>query len=736
MRTSRLLISLVLALILAALCAGAASGTSSPPPTVQAYPGADPVEFFQDIIDGYGWPDGVDLLVTADNPDTPLNPDLTQTLHTSTRPGGPAGYFIGSFPGLEPGWFITVTHGAVTKTLTVRSISITEIDPATDIVHGTAAPLTEVSVGRLGTPGVRTAADDSGAWAVNLFGVYDIQPGWSKMAVSQSDEDGDLTVVARFAPGYRGVVQAWLGEGRIDGWGWPDGVDLQVTADDPDTTVSPDMTKTLPTSATGHFNGSFPGLERGWVITASTPGVVTKTHTVRNISITEIDPVTDIVRGTADPFTQVTVSPGVRTSADGSGDWMVDLSGVYDIKLGWSEVNVSQGDEDYDTTIVGEVPEPTAIPPGTSLTSSRGTVTSGTPTVLMWESFTVSTAGCGGGTATATLTAPGYVQAIPLGETPLGSGVYTGTFTRVETYHGAALISIAITGCSPATTIEFNIYIDPSGVVRDTFGYPVVWAAVTLYRSDDPGGPFAAVPDGSSIMGPGNRANPDLTRAGGLFGWDVVPGFYKVRAEKAGCTGLDGRGFAETGVLTIPPPVTDLELVLTCSGTPADLAALVESMHLDKGLANDLTHKARDAADRIAAGKDACRPLDEFARRVVDEAGKEKPKLTSPQARELLDAVYTVELTSGCLAPGSTLPAVELAVVDLIDVINGLGLSRGLENDLRNKASEAGKQAATHTGNPCRKLDELVRAGRRQLTPVQLATLTAAVNAVQTRLVC
>jgi len=76
------------------------------------------------------------------------------------------------------------------------------------------------------------------------------------------------------------------------------------------------------------------------------------------------------------------------------------------------------------------------------------------------------------------------------------------------------------------------------------------------------------------------------------------------------------------------------------------------------------------------------------------------------------------------------------AVVDLIDVINGLGLPNGLASDLRNKASEAGKQAAMGVGNPCQKLDELLRAGRKQLAPVQLAALTTAVGAVQTKLSC
>jgi hypothetical protein len=63
-------------------------------------------------------------------------------------------------------------------------------------------------------------------------------------------------------------------------------------------------------------------------------------------------------------------------------------------------------------------------------------------------------------------------------------------------------------------------------------------------------------------MSPANRVNPDVTDSAGHYGWDVVPGFYKVHAEKAGC------GATDSAVVKIPPPVTDLNLVLGCSGTP------------------------------------------------------------------------------------------------------------------------------------------------------------------------
>ena len=95
-------------------------------------------------------------------------------------------------------------------------------------------------------------------------------------------------------------------------------------------------------------------------------------------------------------------------------------------------------------------------------------------------------------------------------------------------------------------------------------GRPVYEATVTLYRSDSPSGPFEVVPTGSFVMSPANRRNPDLTDETGHFGWDVIAGYYKVRAEKEGCTSASGAAFVESAVLTIPPPVTDLDLRLDC----------------------------------------------------------------------------------------------------------------------------------------------------------------------------
>ncbi len=152
--------------------------------------------------------------------------------------------------------------------------------------------------------------------------------------------------------------------------------------------------------------------------------------------------------------------------------------------------------------------------------------------------------------------------------------LFRATVPPLQPGHGYSTVRIDVTGCGAgggAAPVLFDIYIDPSGWVRDLKGRPIAGATVRLYRSDLPAGPFTFVPNGSLIMSPKNRKNEDRTDASGHFGWDVIPGYYTVQAEKAGCkvpNAPAGRTYAETRVLTIPPPVLDLDIRLDCPYRP------------------------------------------------------------------------------------------------------------------------------------------------------------------------
>lgn len=146
------------------------------------------------------------------------------------------------------------------------------------------------------------------------------------------------------------------------------------------------------------------------------------------------------------------------------------------------------------------------------------------------------------------------------------AGIYTAQVAPLWPYHGHYWVKITVVCPDKTTTYGFDGYSDPSGTVTNVRGVPISGATVTLSRADSESGPFTPVPNGSNMMAPSNRNNPDTTNASGQFGWDVIGGYYKVRAEKAGCSSPTNpaQTFVVTGVMQIPPPVSGLQLVLHC----------------------------------------------------------------------------------------------------------------------------------------------------------------------------
>ena len=189
----------VLALALAGLLMAFAAVVAVPGAATTS---ATPAGHFGVTLDWNGlvgsfWPAGVNLTVTADDPGTGASPDIELTLATDASGG-----FLGDqvFPGLRPGWFITVTDGGITKTHTVRDISITDVNPATEIMRGTADPGSDVlgSV-RPVNLGIWAKTDSNGVWSTDFTGQYDLTPG-SITSVLQIDEDNDFTFTDRKVP--------------------------------------------------------------------------------------------------------------------------------------------------------------------------------------------------------------------------------------------------------------------------------------------------------------------------------------------------------------------------------------------------------------------------------------------------------------------------------------------------------------------------------------------------------
>ena len=212
---------------------------------------------------------------------------------------------------------------------------------------------------------------------------------------------------------------------------------------------------------------------------------------------------------------------------------------------------------------------PLLPPPGSSITST-GTTADGVPIVFWRASLTLTSRGCPGGTASYRLIdrASGQVGDVRSGNLTEGpAGTFTASITPLDPFKGFARVVVSfVCPDGSQTFVGFDIYVDPSGTVRTTAGAPIAGATVTLLRAD-PTGAFTPVANGDPVMSPANRRNPDLTDAGGHFGWDVLSGTYRVRAEQAGCVSPTdpAQPFVLSAVLTVPPAITDLDLRLSCS---------------------------------------------------------------------------------------------------------------------------------------------------------------------------
>jgi hypothetical protein len=191
-----------------------------------------------------------------------------------------------------------------------------------------------------------------------------------------------------------------------------------------------------------------------------------------------------------------------------------------------------------------------------------GRARNGNSPVIHWNDvFTIKYASCAGGTATYTIS-PGNGAGTSTGtltETPAGSGVYVGTAGPLSPGHDGSTIavSVACPGGGGTDSVTKPVFIDPSGHVQTTNGLPVQNATVTILRSTSgtAAGPFAPAP--ADTIQP--TTNPESTDVTGAFRWDVLAGFYEVRASASGCTTVT------TAPLPVPPPQVDLLLRLTCT---------------------------------------------------------------------------------------------------------------------------------------------------------------------------
>jgi hypothetical protein len=166
---------------------------------------------------------------------------------------------------------------------------------------------------------------------------------------------------------------AHLPGNQVHAYNWTAGLPLTLTIDDPIIPGSPDFVGTEIVPDNDLYGGTWTVFELpdfelmpGQLMTI-TDGNITKTHVVRNVTVTSVDSYSDSISGTAEPNTEVGINahyaPGGdyvhrNVFADSNGNWAVNLSTsgpnpgeeqTYDIISGsWG--TAFQWDEDNDST--------------------------------------------------------------------------------------------------------------------------------------------------------------------------------------------------------------------------------------------------------------------------------------------------------------------------------------------------------------------------------------------------
>lgn len=335
----------------------------------------------RDRIHGYDWPEGATIHLCIDGSGfagDPTNPANCGYYYGSTVVPAPnpgqmtfISFDLSLDHDLQGGDYVVMSDGTTTKQHQVTPLVVMGVDPLTDIVSGTAAAASDVHVGMFGCGGcfLDVVANGSGAWSADFSSIaQDIQAGDGGYAV-QYDLDWDETWVNWNVPDP--WVSAAVDTDIVYALDWPVGSTIHLCIDSTGFAADPSnpsqcslyygsaIVPAPPPGYISQLNFLLSGdhdVQAGDYI-AMTDGTTTKHHQVMNLMITDVSVSADTVSGSADPSSDVRVwifdcsgTCNVSTSANGSGDWVADFSGIgVDILLGDSGY-ASQFDPDGDET--------------------------------------------------------------------------------------------------------------------------------------------------------------------------------------------------------------------------------------------------------------------------------------------------------------------------------------------------------------------------------------------------
>ena len=148
-----------------------------------------------------------------------------------------------------------------------------------------------------------------------------------------------------------------------------------------------------------------------------------------------------------------------------------------------------------------------------------------------------------------------------------GGSDYLGAMTRGSTSwtysvtfyprHAKATVTYTVNYPSSTSQTVFNIYVDPAGYIYNAVtNQRISGASVWLQRPDGQGG-WVNVPTGANPNNMIPDTNPLITDISGQYQWNTVPGTYRVHVE------AQGYSSADSIIVNVPPPVTDLHVGLT-----------------------------------------------------------------------------------------------------------------------------------------------------------------------------
>lgn len=481
---------------------------------------------FDNSVEGWNWPLGQTVTVSIYDPLDLINPSFTGHVTTTVDPVDPniTSWFFLDFAyeyDLKPGDLVVATDGVTVVQTVVTTLEIVDIDPDTDLITGVSDSSSDVFVLVCDEYGCSQPAVPvvDGHWSIDLTGDREIDYG-TRVDVFQWDETGNGTVYVRTA----GAV--------IEGM-------IYMPAE-PSSTSAIKVFSLIPAAVLNQLPPPPP------------PGMAPAAG-----SMVEACSAATCAIGISDRGGKYRIEglPNGSYNLRGfpRGNEMPCITGPVTIS---ARSTVRASDCNLDK-------QPPAPRPGSSVTPQRAGA-GPAPTVFNSNPLELKTTGCEDGTASykITILEDGFVKTGSMVASDDKPGEYQAQIESLSPHHGSAKVEYSIT-CPDGSTEEdtFFIYVDPSGTVKSISGEPISDATVTLLRSEFPNGPFEVVPDGSNLMSPSNRRNPDVTDTDGKFGWDVISGYYIVRADKENCTAV------ESSVMTIPPPVTDLDLRMNCAPT-------------------------------------------------------------------------------------------------------------------------------------------------------------------------